>query len=156
MRHMNTIHVAGRLGADPEVRFTPNGQKVTSFRIASNQKKAGKEVTIWWRITVWGERFDKMMSYIKKGTAIFVVGILQEPKTYQDRNGQTQISLEITAEMLQFSPFGRSQQDLEAEMTGSNANQVSFEQKESEGAAIETGQMNSQGSDVFSEEEIPF
>ena len=71
---MNIITVAGRLGVDPEVRFTSNGQKVTTLRMAVNVRKSGKEETIWYRVTVWGENFDKMISFLKKGSALIVFG----------------------------------------------------------------------------------
>jgi len=106
---MNLIQVAGRLGSDPETRFTSSGQKVSSFRIASNARKSGQDVTIWWRVTVWGDRFDKIMSYLKKGSAIMVAGPLQPPSVYQDREGNWQPSLDITAEIINFSPFGGKQ-----------------------------------------------
>lgn len=105
---MNIIHIAGHLGADPEVRFTASGQKVTGLRIAVNTRKSGKEETIWYRITIWGDRFDKMMPYLKKGSSIIVIGTLHKPEIYTDKEGRQHVSLEITAEMIQFSPFGRS------------------------------------------------
>lgn len=105
---MNIIHIAGHLGADPEVRYTPSGQKVTTFRVAVNIRKSGKEETIWYRITIWGDRFDKLIPYLKKGSSIIVIGTLQKPEIYTDKEGRQHVSLEITAEMIQFSPFGRT------------------------------------------------
>ncbi len=105
---MNFIQVAGHLGADPESRFTAGGQKVTNLRLASNSKRGGKEETTWWRITIWGDRFDKMMPHLKKGSAIIVLGELVKPEIWTDKNGQAQVNLEIYAEMIRFSPFGRS------------------------------------------------
>lgn len=105
---MIVIEIAGHVGRDPETRFTPNGQKVTSFSIASTLKRGSKEETIWVRVTVWGDRFDKMMPYIKKGSALIVIGELsQAPQIYTDKNGDQQVSIDMTAEMLRFSPFGR-------------------------------------------------
>jgi single-strand DNA-binding protein len=63
---MNQITIAGHLGADPEVRFTSSGQKVTTLRVAAKARKGSKDETIWWKVTVWGEQFDKMMTYFKK------------------------------------------------------------------------------------------
>jgi len=103
---MNTITVAGHLGRDPETRFTPSGQKVTNFTIAVNQRKGKEEFTVWYRITVWGERFDKMISFLKKGSAVIVVGELGKPEVYTDKEGRPQVSLDITAEIIRFSPFG--------------------------------------------------
>lgn len=107
---MNIITIAGHLGADPEVRFTSSGQKVTTLRVATRARKNanGDDQTIWWRVTIWGEQFDKMMPYFKKGSALMVVGELQKPEIFTGRDGQPQISLSITASSLMFSPFGRS------------------------------------------------
>ena len=107
---MNFIHIAGNLGADPEVRFTSSGKKVTSLKVASRSRrgKAGEETTIWWRVTVWGEQFDKMMTYFKKGSSIMVYGDVHKPEIFTDREGKPQVSMEITAAHLEFSPFGKS------------------------------------------------
>ena len=106
---MNFIQIMGHLGADPETRFTPSGQKVTNLRVAVNVRKGGKDETVWYRITIWGDRFDKMMSYLKKGSAIIVVGELGKPEIYNDREGRPQVSLEVTAEFIRFSPFGKGE-----------------------------------------------
>ena len=105
---MNIVQIAGHLGADPETRFTASGQKVTSFRVANNVRKGGKDETIWWRVTVWGDRFDKMIAYLKKGSAIIAIGEMKKPEIYTDKEGRPQVSVEMTAEILQFSPFGKS------------------------------------------------
>jgi single-strand DNA-binding protein len=103
---MFIVPIAGRLGKDPETRFTPSGQKVTTFTIAVNHRKNKEDVTMWVRVTVWGDRLDKVISYLKKGSAIVVTGRMNPPSSYTDKEGRTQISLEITAEMIEFSPFG--------------------------------------------------
>lgn len=111
---MNYIMIAGHLGADPEVRFTSSGKKVTTLRVATNARRGNTDETIWWRVTIWGEQFDKMISYMKKGSAIVVFGDMQKPEIFTDRDGKPQISMNITASSIQFSPFGkpdRAQQD---------------------------------------------
>lgn len=108
---MNFIQIAGFLGADAEERFTSSGKKVISLRVATKVKQGGKEETIWWRVTIWGDRFDKMVPYLKKGSPVIVVGELSKPETYVDKNGVTQVSLTITAEIIKFSPFGKSERD---------------------------------------------
>lgn len=103
---MILITVAGHLGSDPEVRYTPSNQKVTNFRVATTIKKGQKEKTLWWRITVWGDRFDKKLNYLKKGSAVLVVGEMGIPEIYTDKEGNQQVSLEVTADSIQFNPFG--------------------------------------------------
>ena len=105
---MNFIHIAGHLGADPETRFTQSGKKVTTLRVATRTRKAGNvDDTIWWRVTIWGDQFDKMLPYFKKGSAVMVWGEVRKPEIFNDREGKPQISLEITAVQIQFSPFGK-------------------------------------------------
>ncbi len=106
---MNFIHIAGNLGADPEVRFTSSGKKVTTLKVATRSRrgKNGEELTIWWRVTVWGEQFDKMVSFLKKGSSIMVYGDVHKPEIFTDREGKPQVSLDITAVHIEFSPFGK-------------------------------------------------
>lgn len=114
---MFIVHLAGHLGKDPETRFTPSGQKVTTFSMAINQRKGKEDVTVWVRVTIWGDRFDKMLSYLKKGSGVIVTGRMNPPSSYTDKEGRTQISLEVTGEMIEFSPFGRERQG-EGQMQG--------------------------------------
>jgi single-strand DNA-binding protein len=104
---VNFTHLAGHLGADPEVRFTSTGKKVTTLRVAARTRKGQTEDTIWWRVTIWGEQYDKMIPYLKKGSAIVVAGELHKPEIFNDREGKPQVSMEITAAYVQFSPFGK-------------------------------------------------
>ena len=106
---MNQITIAGHLGADPEVRFTSSGKKVTTLRVAARARRGGKEETIWWKATVWGEQFDKMIPYFKKGSPIVVVGELDKPEIFTDRDGRPQVSMNITVQHLYVSPFGRAE-----------------------------------------------
>lgn len=104
---MNFLQIAGHVAADPEERFTQSGKKVTTFRMGTKSRKGGQDVTIWWRVTVWDDQFKNMMPHIKKGSALIAFGELQKPEIYTDREGKPQVSLEMTAVSLQFSPFGR-------------------------------------------------
>lgn len=101
---MNLLEIAGFLGADPEERFTSSGRKVVSFRVGV---KVGKEDTMWVRVSVWGDRFDRMMPFLKKGSAVIVVGEMQKPEIYTGKDGQPQTSINMTAEIIKFSPFGK-------------------------------------------------
>lgn len=153
---MNQITIAGHLGADPEVRFTSSGQKVTTLRVAARVRRGQKDETIWWKVTVWGEQFDKMIPYFKKGSPIIVVGELNKPEIFTDREGKPQVSMSITALNLMFSPFGRPD-------SGSASSPSSAEGQEGghghDFAAVGEGQVvHGQGkpSSSFAEDEIPF
>jgi len=147
---MMLIQIAGHLGADPEHRVTPTGQKLTTFRVAVNVRKGGAEKTLWWRVTIWGDRFDKMVEHLKKGSGVIVFGRFGAPEIYNDRNGAPQVSLEVTAEMLFFSPFGRSQQQQVSGEASAEAGPVAFQSAQQEGVVPGAGQAN------FSDDDIPF
>lgn len=104
---MNIVELFGHLGADPETRFTPSGQKVTALRIATNARVSGADVTTWWQVSFFGEH--PLLQYFKKGSAIIVVGEMTKARTYADKNGVTQVALDVRAEMIKFPPFGNKE-----------------------------------------------
>lgn len=108
---MNIVEIMGNLGADPETRVTPSGQKLTILRLASNSRRGGKDETTWWRVLLWGDHFDRILPYLKKGSSLIVVGEMQKPEIYTDKEGRSQISLQLTAELIRFSPFGSGKSD---------------------------------------------
>jgi single-strand DNA-binding protein len=101
------VQIAGNLGKDPESKVLPSGQKITNFSVAIKQRKGKEEVTTWVKCVVWGDRFDKMFAFLKKGSSVIVCGKLNIPSTYQAKDGTTQVALELVAEMIEFSPFGK-------------------------------------------------
>lgn len=144
---MIIVQVAGHLGSDPEVRFTPSNQKVTSFRVATNIKRGDKEKTVWWRISCWGDRFDKRIAYLKKGSPVIVVGEMGIPDIYTDKSGNQQISLEITAEIVSFSPFGK----------GTRPAGEATQQGAEEGVAMKASGVQPGSAQIsFAEDDIPF
>ena len=104
---MNKIIIIGHLGKDPETRFTSSGEKVTTFSVATNKRRGEQNETIWYRVTIWGDRFDKMMTYLKKGSIVFVSGELGLNK-WTDASGKEKTSLEVTADSIHFLPSSRS------------------------------------------------
>jgi len=150
---MNIVEIAGHLGADPETRFT-NSLKVTTLRIATNSRRAGKEETTWWRATLWGDRFDKLMPYLKKGSAVIIIGEMKKPEIYTGKDGQPQVSLEITAEIIRFSPFGRTNREGGQQQGGQ---QGGFGEQTFGGGDDNSGSSYGSGQDTADEEEtVPF
>lgn len=152
---MNQMTLAGHLGADPEVRFTSSGQKVTTLRVAARARRGGKDETIWWKVTIWGEQFDKMIPYFKKGSAIIVVGELNKPEIFTDREGRPQVSMNVTAFNIMFSPFGRSDHQ-NASGESSEAGAHSHGSHEMAHAAQEVSHGQGKVDPTFTEDEIPF
>ncbi len=144
---MNQITVGGHLGSDPEVRFTSTGKKVTTLRVAARVRKGAKDKdeTIWWRVSIWGEDFDKMLTYFKKGSPIILVGEMNKPEIFTDREGKPQISMSMTAFNVMFSPFGRPDQPASTEVAPS----VSSPEPAAYGQSMATAPS-------FSDDEMPF
>ena len=146
---MNLIEVAGFLGADAEERFTSTGKRVIELRIAARVKHGTKEETLWWRATVWDERLDRMLPYLKKGTAVIVLGEMLIPETYIAKDGTTKISLSMRCEIVKFSPFGKPEREKGAQGATDSRQQV----EEGQGFAY-SGHMS--GSEGFTGDDLPF
>jgi single-strand DNA-binding protein len=104
---MIIVEIAGFLGADPEERFTATGKRVISLRVATRVRQGGRDETVWWRVNIWGDRYDKMLPYLKKGSSVIIIGEMGKPETYAAKDGTTQVSLTLSAEIIKFSPFGK-------------------------------------------------
>jgi single-strand DNA-binding protein len=95
--------IMGNLGADPEMRYTPNGRPVTQFNVAVNQSSKNQqtgewvEETDWFRVSVWGDRAERAAENLRKGNRVFVEGRFKT-RQFEGRDGQTRTSLEITAD----------------------------------------------------------
>jgi single-strand DNA-binding protein len=156
---MNYLVIAGHLGADPEVRFTSTGKKVTTLRVAVRTRRANADDTIWYRVSVWGEQYDKMMPYLKKGSAIVVNGELQKPEIFTDRDGKPQIAMNITATHIQFSPFGKPDRPGEGQETAAPAAVAFGTQRDSSSSyaspGVQSGKAPSMAGETI-DDEVPF
>jgi single-strand DNA-binding protein len=99
------VMIIGNLGADPEMRYTPNGRPVTQFNVAVNQSTKNQqtgewvEATDWFRVSVWGDRAERAAESLRKGNRVFVEGRFRT-REFEGRDGQKRTSLEITADSL--------------------------------------------------------
>lgn len=112
---MNKVILTGNLGADPEVRFTPSGQAVCNFRMATSEKwkdKDGKrqERTEWHRIVVWGKLAELQGEWVKKGTKLTVVGKLQT-REWTDKENRKNYTTEIVASEIEWISGTKSKED---------------------------------------------
>jgi single-strand DNA-binding protein len=108
-----TIILIGNLGRDPEMRYTPSGQAVTSFNVATNHQYTNnngevvKEVT-WFRVSVWGKSAESCNQYLKKGSKVLVEGRLRGdpasggPRIWTAQDGSPRTSFEVTAQTVRF------------------------------------------------------
>lgn len=104
---MLLVTITGNLGADAEKRFTQEGKPVLSFRVGVNNRRRNKdgeyeEHSDWFRVRVMGGRVDYFADNLKKGMRVTVVGGLQID-TYQDRNGEFRVGLDVFANEVDFT-----------------------------------------------------
>jgi len=108
-----TIIVAGNVGSEPSMRYTPSGQAVTSFTVATNRQYTGgngeqvKETT-WFRVSTWGKQAEICHQYVKKGSKVLVEGRLIPdkntggPRVFTKQDGTASASFEINAQTVRF------------------------------------------------------
>lgn len=110
---VNRVYLIGRLGADPEVRYTPDSTMVVNFRIATDESyenRSGEKVskTEWHRIVVWGKLAEICGNYLGKGALVFIEGKLQT-RTWDDKEGNKRSVTEILASGMKMLESRRSQ-----------------------------------------------
>ena len=102
---MNKIIVIGNVGRDPEMRYTPSGQGVTSFSVASNRRYRTadgeqREETMWFNVNAWGRMADICNQYLTKGRQVYVEGRLTT-RIFQGNDGQPRIANDISLTEMQ-------------------------------------------------------
>jgi single-strand DNA-binding protein len=111
MPALNRVQLIGRLGRDPESKFTPTGKKVTHFSLAVSQRwKANgesKEYTEWVNIEAWGRLGEVCQEYLNKGSLVYLDGRLKTEK-YEDKGGETRYFTKVVAQFLQFLSGNRA------------------------------------------------
>ena len=133
----HTLIIVGNLGKEPEMRYTPSGQAVTNFPVATSREYTGEDgqrvkETTWFRITAWGKQAETCAQYLKKGSKVLVEGRLNPdpatggPRIWQGQKGAG-ASFEVTASTVRFlSSFGeRDGQDGQGAQSGAEAYQPS-------------------------------
>jgi single-strand DNA-binding protein len=100
-RDLNKVQMTGRLGADPEMRYTPQGHAVTTFRVASNRswrttEGESHEETEWFRVVAWNKLAEICNQWLLKGSRVYVEGRMQT-RQWQDEEGQTHYLSEVVA-----------------------------------------------------------
>jgi single-strand DNA-binding protein len=96
----NRCEFIGRLGKDPESRFTADGNAICNFSIAVGYKTATKETTEWVRITTFGKLAGICADYLKKGSQVFVAGRMTTRK-WVNKDGLDQYTTEVVADQMQ-------------------------------------------------------
>ncbi len=106
MASLNKIMVIGNLGTDPEMRFTPSGSQVTSFRLAATwnyttSEGERKQETEWFTVTTWGKQAETCNQFLAKGRRAYVEGRLRT-SSWEGQDGQKRFKTEIVADRVIF------------------------------------------------------
>ncbi|MGI5862214.1 MAG: single-stranded DNA-binding protein [Myxococcales bacterium] len=140
MASVNKAIIVGNLGRDPEVRYTPSGQAVATFTVATNERwtdKSGQpqERTEWHRIVVWGKQAENCGQYLRKGRPVYIEGRIQT-REWTDKEGQKRYTTEIVANQVQFlggrdgagsrEDFGPPPKEFEMGPTGGGEEDIPF------------------------------
>jgi len=107
------VIIVGNLGKDPEMRYLPSGQAVTSFSVATSNKYTGQDgqpvdETTWFRISVFGKQAENCNQYLKKGSKVLIEGRLRPdpatggPRIWSRQDGTPGASFEIVAQTVRF------------------------------------------------------
>ena len=104
MSGVNRVILIGRLGRDPELRYTPAGKAVANFTMATSENwkdDSGErqERTEWHRIVIWGKLAETAAKYLSKGSQVYIEGRLQT-REWTDKDGQKRYTTEIVASSL--------------------------------------------------------
>lgn len=153
---MIIVEIAGFLGSDPEDRHTATGKRVITLRVAARVRQGGRDETVWWRVNIWGDRFDNLLPHLKKGSAVIIIGEMAKPETYVGKDGQTQISLTLNAEMVKFSPFGRPDRPGEQGATSSSYTRPENAPKPAASREQPSFEMENELENAFVGDDLPF
>ena len=107
---LNKVFLLGRLGNDPEVRYTTNGGAVANFNVATNESWTDKqgqkqERTEWHRVVFWGKPAEIIKQYLTKGRRLYIEGRLQT-RSWEDKQGQKRYTTEIVGNDFMFLDSG--------------------------------------------------
>lgn len=129
MSSLNKAMIIGRLGQDPDVRYTQSNTAVANLSVATSERykdKQGewKENTEWHRVVAWGRLAEICQEYLKKGSQVYIEGPIQT-RQWEDKEGQTRYTTEIKALTLTMLDSKGSGGGGEAPSKADNAQQVS-------------------------------
>ncbi len=106
MASLNKVMIIGNLGSEPEMRFTPNGRPVTSFRVATNRvyttpEGERKEETEWFTVVAWNKLAEQCNQFLTKGRLVYTEGRLRT-RTCESQDGQKHYRTEVIANRVTF------------------------------------------------------
>jgi single-strand DNA-binding protein len=106
MVSLNRVMLIGNVGTDPEMRFTPGGTPVTSFRVATSRvyttsEGERKQETEWFTVVAWKKQAESCNQFLSKGQRVYVEGSLRT-RSWEGRDGQKRVTVEVIANRVLF------------------------------------------------------
>ena len=161
----NKIIIVGNLGRDPEMKYTPQGQEVCEFSVATSEKRKSsngelQEETTWFRVSCWGKLAEVASKYLAKGRQVYIEGRLRA-REWTDKEGKTRTSLEVFGSELKLLGSRNDSQP----NTNTNSDSASASAKASFPPSVKTAKAVSQPAskpsiddfdDSVTEDDIPF
>jgi single-strand DNA-binding protein len=125
---LNRASIIGRLGSDPELRYTQNNKAVANFSVATDESWTDRDhqrhqETEWHRIVVWGKQAESCEKYLGKGRLVYIEGPIRT-RSWEDRDGNKRYTTEIRAQRIQFLDRG---DDSRGGNRGSSSRQERFD-----------------------------
>ncbi len=117
MANLNKVTIIGNVGKDPEMRFTPNGNPVTSFSVAVNDKHGEESTTEWFNVVTWQKLAETCNQFVYKGMTVYVEG-RQQTRTWESDDGVKHYKAELIAGKVIFlskKPDGEETGEIEPE-----------------------------------------
>lgn len=153
---VNKVILVGRLGRDPETRYTSGGQAVANFSLATDESYKDKngerqKRTEWHKIVVWGKQAEIAQQYLKKGSLVFIEGRIQS-REWQDKEGQKRTSFEIVATNFRMLGGRGDSVAAGAAAGGGSSRSEDFDQ----GASAHDDALGAGSGPDISDEDIPF
>ena len=115
---MNKVILIGNVGRDPEMRYTPSGQAVTSFSVATSYGKGDDKATEWFNCSAWGKQAELTNEYLRKGSQVYVEGRIRSREYEVDgkpRTGNVEVKFTgpdgITIDLSEFGWLGQREED---------------------------------------------
>ena len=156
----NKIILVGNLGRDPELRYTPQGQAVCSFTMATNEKRRDKSgemqnIATWFKVTLWGNQAEVASKWLTKGRPVYIEGRLRIEE-WTDRDGNNRQSLEVNATDMQFIGSGERGEGGGEYSGGHDDHDTGYTGGAASSGSSSAGSANAPVSTPAADDDIPF
>lgn len=157
---VNKVILVGRLGQNPELRFTGNNTPVCSLNLATTERRKDasgtwNDFTEWHKIVVYGKTAENCAQYLQKGREVYVEGRIQTRK-WQDKEGRDRYTTEVVAAIVQFLGSGAGRNQGVSAASGAGAADGGSDVMANMDASDSSSSTSASPESTFSDDDIPF